>query len=267
MIRTVVIVGATGMLGSMVAKRARAAGLDIREPSSSQLDITRVSSVQRYFARVVPQFILNCAASKCFDSDDAVDAGFSVNILGPILLRDAAQHCGAQLIHISTDAVFGVGADGPLSEEHAPAPGTYYERSKSLGEIDGALVVRGSFVGPAKTKHPSLIERLMNGASVSASSKELWNGLTTLEVADILINYMLINRHIFGVRHVFGPDTTRLELMEAIIAHLAPSGILVSSERASDRRLASIYSDLRSDIPFAPLHQRIAALRPYVGHI
>lgn len=267
MTKTVVIVGATGMLGSMFAKRARAAGLNIHEPSSGQLDITRASSVHAYFARISPQFILNCAASKQFDSDIAVDVGFSVNVLGPILLRDASRQCGAHLIHISTDAVFGARAGGPFNEEHAPAPGTHYERSKLLGEIGGALVIRGSFVGPGQTRRPSLVERLMKGASVAAGIGELWNGLTSLEVASLLIDYMLTDRMIIGIRHIYGPDITRLELVEAIITHLAPNGTVIKSDRSADRRLASVYSDLQSDAPTADLHQRIAALRHYTGHM
>src|SRR5689334_7765799 len=103
----VVILGASGLLGSDVLKTAKAREWTVHAPPRSQVDLTDDRSLSGFFLHSSPDWIINCAAYTAVDAAESNrDAAFMTNALGPFSLARLANWRGARLLHVSTDFVF-----------------------------------------------------------------------------------------------------------------------------------------------------------------
>lgn len=99
------------------------------------LDITDAFSVQSFFDRNKPDFVINCAAYTAVDkAEKDVETAEKVNTLAPELLAKATAETGGKLIHISTDYVFDGTSYLPYSESDAENPVSVYGKTKLDGE-------------------------------------------------------------------------------------------------------------------------------------
>lgn len=99
------------------------------------LDITDAFSVQSFFDRNKPDFVINCAAYTAVDkAEKDVETAEKVNTLAPELLAKATTVTGGKLIHISTDYVFDGTSYLPYSESDAVNPMSVYGKTKLDGE-------------------------------------------------------------------------------------------------------------------------------------
>jgi dTDP-4-dehydrorhamnose reductase len=134
----IVISGAGGLLGRVLAGRARRQGRDVLALTSSQWDITDATAAERFVeARDV---VINCAAYTKVDAAET-DQGraHSVNVAGPENIAHACARVGAELIHISTDYVFSGFFGGeqphPYEIDDETGPLSVYGRTKLAGEL------------------------------------------------------------------------------------------------------------------------------------
>jgi len=104
---------------------------------SKDLDITRLSDVEKAIRHFLPDIVLNCAAFTQVDScETEKELAWKVNAEGPENLAVSIEKYGGRLIHISTDYVF----DGrkkqpePYVEDDEPHPISFYGKSKLEGE-------------------------------------------------------------------------------------------------------------------------------------
>ena len=132
----ILITGANGQLGNSM--RALSAGhpqhtyffTDVQE-----LDICDEQGVRDFVRGHAIDLIVNCAAYTAVDkAEDNPDLCDRLNHLAPVYLADAAEECGAALIHISTDYVFDGTAHVPYTEDDPPCPNSVYGRTKLAGE-------------------------------------------------------------------------------------------------------------------------------------
>ena len=132
----ILITGANGQLGSTM--RTLSAGhpqhtyffTDVQE-----LDICDEQAVHTFVSDNGIHLIVNCAAYTAVDkAEDNPDLCDRLNHVAPAYLADAAEACGAALIHISTDYVFDGTAHVPYTEDDAPCPNSVYGRTKLAGE-------------------------------------------------------------------------------------------------------------------------------------
>ena len=125
-------------------------------PDGGRLDVTDRDAVHAAVRALAPEGIVNAAAWTAVDRAEAEpEAAAAVNAAGPAHLAEAARACGAHLVHVSTDFVFGAG-DGTPFEEGAPtSPLGVYGRTKRDGELaalelaPGSAVVRTAWVHSA----------------------------------------------------------------------------------------------------------------------
>jgi dTDP-4-dehydrorhamnose reductase len=104
------IVGASGYLGSEVARLASAAGHAVTGTSSSDLDITDRAAVAALVAAVRPEIVVNAA----YRADSwAICAHGAAHV--------ALAAAGARLVQVSTDALHG-GRDTPYLDDEPPTP-------------------------------------------------------------------------------------------------------------------------------------------------
>lgn len=131
----ILITGANGMLAKSV--KSKLSNEELICTDVADLDITNQEAVMEFVDKNKPEYIINCAAFTAVDkAETAGEIVEKINAEGPKNLAMAANKIGANLIHISTDYVFGGNLDisKAYSEEDAKSPVTEYGRTKLLGE-------------------------------------------------------------------------------------------------------------------------------------
>lgn len=100
-----------------------------------RLDITNESAVSQCVNDCSPDVIINAAAYTAVDKAESdSDAAYAVNEQAVSHLANAAKASGAQLIHVSTDFVFGECKATPLQPNSPVDPISVYGKSKLAGE-------------------------------------------------------------------------------------------------------------------------------------
>lgn len=130
----IALIGASGQLGSDLLPRLPGGVVPL---SHSDIELSDNNSVQQTLDRIQPQLVINTAAYNLVDrAEDDPHAAYEINALGP---RRLAQYCARheiELMHFSTDYVFGFDAlrSTPYVEHDTPGPTGVYGLSKLSGE-------------------------------------------------------------------------------------------------------------------------------------
>jgi len=134
----IVISGAGGMVGRVLADQARRQGRDVLALTSSQWDITDAGAAERFVE--AGDVVINCAAYTKVDAAETdAERAYAVNAVGPENVAHACARAGADLIHISTDYVFsgffGTEQRHPYEIDDETGPLGTYGRTKLAGEL------------------------------------------------------------------------------------------------------------------------------------
>lgn len=127
--------GGSGQLGLAVSQELGERGILFTAWGSEDLDITKGPIVRDVVSRLSPTVIINCAAWTDVDGAENNEPQASrVNRDGAENVAKAAKHCGAKLIHLSTDYVFSGEAKTPWQVDDKIDPQSAYGRTKAEGE-------------------------------------------------------------------------------------------------------------------------------------
>jgi dTDP-4-dehydrorhamnose reductase len=168
MSRPILVTGATGLLGGACLWRwreePRGLAALVRRPGKlphgawpgvgvAAGDLGEPDRLGRAVAELRPALVVNCAALTGVDAaEERPGRARLLNAAGPGALAAAAREAGAEMVHISTDAVYAQGP-GPHREEDAGGRLSVYAASKLEGEAavlsahPGALVLRTCLFG------------------------------------------------------------------------------------------------------------------------
>lgn len=150
----ILVTGSNGQLGSELRELA------LNYPqykfvffSRADLAIENAEEVERAFALLHPQYVINCAAYTAVDKAEAEkEQAIAVNATAVASLAKASKMYGAKFIHVSTDYVFDGTSREPLREDAPLSPVNFYGASKLRGE-DAAqkenpdsIIIRTSWV-------------------------------------------------------------------------------------------------------------------------
>ncbi|MCI8469180.1 MAG: dTDP-4-dehydrorhamnose reductase [Eggerthellaceae bacterium] len=144
----ILITGASGQLGNELRRCLESgrseigpvpdayAGAEVVYADVAELDIADAAAVDAFLAARGPfDLVVNCAAITNVDGcEQAEDAAFAVNALGPENLARACAAQGAKLVHLSTDYVFPGTEPGDRVEGDPTGPISAYGRTKLAGE-------------------------------------------------------------------------------------------------------------------------------------
>jgi dTDP-4-dehydrorhamnose reductase len=204
---TVLVTGATGLLGAAVAAELG----DAVGWSSADVDVRDGAAVREAFARVGPALCVHCAAiASATRSEASPELAWATNAEGTRHVAEACAEGGARLVHVSTDWVFDGTRPSGVAEDDPPSPLQVYGRTKLAAEgfalgVPGALVVRvpllyaaGDVVRP--TWPQEVVGRLSRGEPCPADAREVRYPALVDDVARTLRE--LVERRAAGVVHV-----------------------------------------------------------------
>ncbi len=136
------VTGWDGLVGRELRRRLAVRPWGVDGGDLPGLDVTSGEALRRRVARFRPDRVVHLAAWTDVDACESDPArAFRANAEGARHAARAAAACGAALLHVSTDYVFGRGEGRPLREDDPVAPLSVYGRSKAAGEhaVRGAL--------------------------------------------------------------------------------------------------------------------------------
>ena len=132
---TWLITGGSGQLGIAVSQELGDRGRIFKAWNSIDLNITQGPIVRDFVSDLSPKVIINCAAWTDVDGAETNEREASrVNRDGAENIAMAAKHCGAKLIHLSTDYVFSGEGNTPWQVDDKIEPQSAYGRTKAEGE-------------------------------------------------------------------------------------------------------------------------------------
>jgi dTDP-4-dehydrorhamnose reductase len=262
--KRIAIIGASGMLGSMVygelLKKGYQLTLVIRNKKKLRslfatygtsnntkivcrdLETVINQTEMLKFARQIGPVdgVINCAGI-IPQQKAALSTTVVVNSILPHLLSLQYQE---KLIHMSTDCVFN-GNNAPYSETSPASPDSLYGSTKLIGEPkDFSLVIRTSLIGPELGNgHVSLLGWFLSQrAWVHGYTNHFWNGITTRQCAKIC-HEIFRNRSKFpknGLYHVFSTDMSKYSMLVRFAEKYQKKiKIIPSGESHKDRRLTT----------------------------
>lgn len=237
--KKLLVTGASGLLGLNLALKAADLGWDVtgwsgrralaRVPfNAEQVDLVNLGDIPARVAALSPDLVIHCAALADIDKAEQHPAlAEKLNAQAPEALADAARKIGAQLIHISTDAVFD-GTRGDYRETDEPNPISVYARTKLAGEravlaaYPQAAAARVNFYGWSPTGQRSLAEffytHLRSEHTVNGFTDVFFSPLYVGHLAEILLK--MAEQRLEGLYHVFCPQATSKYAFGVSVARL-----------------------------------------------
>ncbi len=207
---TILVLGATGMLGRVLVDEARQRGLDVvgaaRSAADITLDLTDERAVRETLARIRPATVINAAALIDHGQCEAhPDAAYAINARAVALLAESLRGTAARLVQVSTDHYFS-GDGALLHDEQSPVRlVSEYARTKFAGEafaltLPGALVVRTNITGfRGQTNAPTFIEwvcrALKSGAPLKLFDDYFTSTMATRQCAAALFDLLATPAH------------------------------------------------------------------------
>ncbi|MGE2736432.1 dTDP-4-dehydrorhamnose reductase [Mycolicibacterium vaccae] len=147
----IVITGAAGLVGRVLAGQARRQGRDVVCLTSAQWDITDAAA-GRDVVRA-GDVVVNCAAyTRVDDAEADPERAHQVNAVGAGNVAQVCADAGAALVHLSTDYVFDGTLRRPYDIDDEVGPVSVYGRTKLAGEqavhavLPDARVVRTAWI-------------------------------------------------------------------------------------------------------------------------
>lgn len=259
--RPVLVLGATGMAGHLIAQFLHERGRRViaasrEEPGvgfSSEwvrCDLSNVEEVHGVLRQHDYAAVINAVGLLVADSEARPHRAIYLNSLLPHLLAQALAGQPAKLIHLSTDCVFS-GASGPYCETDFRDGESVYDRSKALGELQAGegLTLRMSIIGPeCRAGGTGLLHWFLGQTGrVPGYQGVEWNGITTLELASAIDQ--LIGATISGLYHLV-PDysISKYELLELVRQVFRRGDVEVLPEALPTSN--KVLVDTRRELPF-----------------
>jgi len=278
----VLVLGATGMLGSTVTRYLVNAGYDVSvtcRHESFKLAVDWLSKLKR-----IPQIITFNPVTQDIRNCPVKGFNFVINCIG--IIKPAIKTVGAAAtieinsvfphklaawcygnsvacINITTDCVYS-GTQGGYVETDVHDADDLYGRSKSLGEeTELGMTIRTSIVGEEIHNHASLIEwvKSMKGQKVNGFSKHWWNGITTTEYAKVVDKIMASGLFSVGLFHVFSPkDVSKYNMLKLFSDKFNLGLDVMWDNKAECDRTLRTMKDLNEKLQVLPFTDQVAEM-------
>lgn len=221
----VAVFGANGMAGHTIVKYLQGAGVDVTTVARQDANIICDVEYQQMVATTLLKleeydYIINCIGLLVQASKERPDKAAMLNSWWPHYLAQWASRRSTRIIHLSTDCVFdgkkGRYLEGDLHTETNP-----YGKSKSLGEINNYkdITFRTSIIGNELKNGTGLLQWALSNKNptLDGYTDHWWNGLTTLQLAKCIHNWMQ-NPTVTGIYHLVdnGVNANKYDILNLI---------------------------------------------------
>jgi dTDP-4-dehydrorhamnose reductase len=258
----ILVLGATGMLGSTVFRKFSADKAfqtfgTLRSGNGAQwfpaenqtnlipdIYLEKRSSLDTAFSYARPDIVINCVGIiKQLPAAHDNISSIEINSLLPHRIASKCSEIGARLIHFGTDCVFS-GKRGNYLEEDEPDAYDLYGRTKYLGEVDyaHAITLRTSIIGHELNSTNSLIDWfLAQTGTVKGYERAIFSGLPTVEIVRAIKEFVIPNPDLCGVYHLSADPISKHALLTLVAQLYAKQiEIIPDCETVIDRSLNSV---------------------------
>lgn len=258
---TVLVFGASGLLGSNVVEVARRRNSDVigtyrtTKPDlcvdRRSCDITARDDVSSLVEECDPDLVVNCAAMTDVDRcERSPDEAHAVNARAPGQIAHICSQKNVQFAHVSTDYVFDGRQQRRYAVDDETAPLQHYGRTKEAGERavlstdSSSLVVRLSFVygnhqsSGTLTGFPAWVaDQLRDGNEVPLFTDQHVTPSRAEQAAETLLE--LADASTDGLFHVACRDcVTPYEFGHEVARRLDGGGVITESTLSDVDRVA-----------------------------
>lgn len=259
----ILVLGATGMLGSAIYSvfsrsealevwgTIRGHGLPPFFETADQAsrfvlgcDVLQESDLVRAIAVARPDVVINCIGliKQLSNAEDPVVV-LPINAIFPHRLARLCALANARVVHISTDCVF-LGDRGAYLESDRADAFDLYGRSKHIGELHdypNAVTLRTSIIGHEIRSANALVDWFLSQeGSIQGFSQAIFSGLPTVELARVILEFVLPDPALSGLYHVAAAPISKLDLLSLIAEVYGKDVQIVPSDRVKiDRSLNS----------------------------
>lgn len=253
---TTLVTGATGFVGSAVARALAARGHTLRlltRPASDRRNLAGLDAEIVIGDLTDPDSLVRAAAGCRYVCHVAADYRFWVpdpdvmlraNVAGAVAMVRAAAQAGAErIVHCSSVAALGQIGDGTPADENTPANEAdfvgIYKRSKYLAEkavlelaqrdrLPVVVVNPSSPVGPRDIK-PTPTGKMIRDTAAGRMPAYIDTGLNIVHVDDVAQGHvMALEKGRVGERYILGGENMLLKDILALVcdvAHRRPPAI------------------------------------------
>ena len=262
--KKILIIGVKGMAGHMLynyfteSKLYDVYGLARNINSGSQLfnlDVSDTTQLKSLLAENQFDYVVNCIGILNNDAEDFPSKAIWFNSYFPHYLEEITKKTKTKIIHISTDCVFS-GKEGGYTENDIKNGIGFYAQSKALGELTNEkdVTIRTSIIGPELNQNGiGLFHWFMcqsDDAKLSGYTNAFWSGLTTLELAKIIVE--IIGQNISGLIQVVpSPKIDKYNLISLFNSIYKNGKIAIEADGNYhvDKSLVSIRTDFDYQVP------------------
>jgi len=231
----VLVLGANGMFGSMIATELAAhAGYAVEQTIrpgvaphagmpdvlTHRCDVLDTDALLEVLISSRPEVVVNCTGliKQRPEADDVLKI-FPINALFPHQLARFCEAIGARLIQFSTDCVFS-GKTGDYADTAPAEAQDYYGMSKRLGEIADrphVLTLRTSIIGHEARSALQLVDWfLAQEGAVKGYRRAIFSGFPTTEVGRILAQYVLPRPELAGLYNISAEPISKYDLLKIV---------------------------------------------------
>lgn len=257
----ILVLGVTGMLGNTVFRLfSESSGYEVVGSARSKnvykffpqnlakrvicdVNVDNVDDLIVLFERSKPDIVINCIGlvKQIVEADDPLRA-IPINSILPHRLARLCKLVGARLIHLSTDCIFS-GDKGMYTEHDESDARDLYGRSKYLGEINSSnsITLRTSIIGHELSGTRSLVDWfLAQEGIVKGYRRAIFSGLSTLEVARVIRDFVIPFPQLTGVYHLSVDPIDKFTLLNLIAKIYDKSVVIIPDDNLIiDRSLDS----------------------------
>jgi len=247
----ILVLGATGMLGSTIFQQLfnnsqhqvwgtirnsynlRYFPENTHQNLIKNIDVLEHDALVHAFTQVKPDVVINCVGviKQLAHANNPLTT-LPINAMLPHRLASLCELTKTRLIHISTDCVFS-GNQGMYVEDDVSDATDLYGKSKYIGELHdypSAITLRTSIIGHEINSNYSLVNWFLSQKdNISGYDKAIFSGLTTLEFARIIHDYVMPNPILSGLHHVAAQPINKFDLL-SIIADIYEKKISITPD-------------------------------------
>ncbi len=280
----ILVLGATGMLGSAVADAIKSSEFELLTASRTSgirfdAESLEVEDLFKAAGLSSGDYVANCVGLTKSRIDEVSLASRSsavrLNIDFPAELARLAEATGVKILQVATDCVYS-GQIGSYSESSPHDPLDVYGKTKSLGEIPSPNVMhlRCSLIGPEIGRNSLFFEWVRQqpkGAQISGYTDHLWNGLSSKVFGKVVVGILTHELFRPGVQHLVPADqVTKDQLVRLELDALRRNDVEVTSTtspKAVDRTLSTENPDFNQQLFAAAGYSALPTISQMVGEI